>query len=328
MKLLYFSCHSILEYDELKLFEELGIDYFSLGAYVNPAAPGDGMRPALTYKPDKWLMEHAPDRDNIPQEFIDKFDTILIMHMPEWIEKNWHMFKGKRVIWRTIGQSVQQVEEEMSYYRDRGMEIVRYSPKERDIPKYAGEDALIRFYKDPEEYKDWIGSNPVVINFTQSLRQRGGPCGYNIIMNATEGFNRKIYGTGNEKLKDSGGKLTYDEQKKVLRDSRVYFFHGTAPASYTLSLIEAMMTGIPVVAAGAKLNWNVYGEDTNEIEDIIQNGVNGYVSNEMADLKNYIKLLLSDHNLARSIGEVGRRTAISLFGKEKIKQEWKDFLRI
>jgi hypothetical protein len=30
-----------------------------------------------------------------------------------------------------------------------GLEIVRYSPMERNIPGYIGEDALIRFYKDP-----------------------------------------------------------------------------------------------------------------------------------------------------------------------------------
>lgn len=329
MKLLYFSCHSILEYDELKLFQELGIDWYSLGAYTFPRASGDTKRPIIDYTPDSWLTEHSPDRDHIPQEFMDHFDTVMIMHMPDWIEKNWHMFKNKRVIWRTIGQSVPLIEARMLYYKERGMEIVRYSPKERNLASYAGESALIRFYKDPEEYKNWNGENPTVINFTQSLRQRGTSCGYNLIMNATEGFKRKIYGPENGDLgKDWGGKVDSVEQMGILRDNRVYFYHGTAPASYVLSLIEAMMTGIPIVAVGSGLNKEVFGQDTNEIEDIIQNGINGYVSNSMSELRNYIKLLLNDKELAKKIGEAGRRTAISLFGKERIKQEWKDFLKI
>lgn len=316
-----------MEYDELRLFEELGINYYSLGAYTNPKVSGDGMRPALTHTPDGWAVEHSPDRDKIPQEFIDHFNLVVIMHIPEWVEKNWHLFNGKRVVWRTIGQSNSLVESRIAFFKNQGMEIIRYSPKERDIPQYAGESAVIRFYKDPEEYKDWNGDIPRVINFTQSLKQRGECCGYTAVMKATEGFNRKIYGPGNDELNDAwGGVLNYEDQKKAFRDNRVFFFHGTAPASYTLSLVEAMMTGIPVVAVGKKYSLNVYGEDTNEIEEIIKNGYNGYVSNDIDELRNRIKMLLEDKNLARAIGEAGRKTAIELFGKDKIKQEWKEFI--
>ena len=105
MRILYMSCHAILEYDELRLLEELKADYFSLGSYVMPWQPVDQIRPPLRHNPDSWLSANAPDRNNIPQEFIDKFDIIIVMHVPEWIINNWDKFKGKRVIWRTIGQS-------------------------------------------------------------------------------------------------------------------------------------------------------------------------------------------------------------------------------
>jgi len=47
MNILYVSCHSILEHDEIKLFSELGADVFSHGAYRNPQQVDDPKRPVL-----------------------------------------------------------------------------------------------------------------------------------------------------------------------------------------------------------------------------------------------------------------------------------------
>jgi len=47
VKLLYLSCHSVLEYAEVKLFKEIGIDEFSHGVYANPHTPTDIKRPAI-----------------------------------------------------------------------------------------------------------------------------------------------------------------------------------------------------------------------------------------------------------------------------------------
>ena len=219
------------------------------------------------------------------------------------------------------------MEQELDFYKNQGLQIIRYSSKERTIPSYCGEDTIIRFYKDPEEYKDWNGKKLRIINFTQSLQTRGDHCGYRVFMSATDGFKRKVYGPGNDDLgKISGGLLTHEELKKQLQDNRVYFYHGTTPASYTLSFIEAMMTAIPVVAAGPAFSKYIYNLETNEIPDIIQNGRNGFVSDNVEDLKSYIKLLFENEEEAKRIGEEGRKTAISLFGKETIKKQWKDFL--
>jgi hypothetical protein len=59
MKLAYFSCHAILEYDELRLFEALNIDYFSFGSYVFPTEPVDPIRP----KPN---VHNTPQRTTTP----------------------------------------------------------------------------------------------------------------------------------------------------------------------------------------------------------------------------------------------------------------------
>lgn len=330
MKLLYLSCHSILEYDELRIFEDLGIDYFSLGSYINPTNPVDPIRPALNTKPDKWLLENAPVREKLTPEFVERFDAIMIMHVPEWITKNWDVIKHKRVIWRSIGQSTPAIEQKLAPYRHEGMEIVRYSPREQYIQSNNGFDAMIRFYKDPEEFKGWIGAQNQVITFSQDMKHRAEYTNYEVWTDIVEGFKAKVYGPKNEEMGErNGGFLTYNDLKQTMRDSRVYLYTGTQPASYTLNFIEAFMTGIPIVAIGAKYANSIdIAGPTYEIPDIIANGVNGFVSDDIKKLRKYIKALQDDMPLARAISRAGRETAIRHFGMDNIKSYWKKYLNV
>jgi hypothetical protein len=334
MKLLYLSCHSILEYDELKLFTELGVDYFSLGSYIIPTHPVDPIRPPIHYYPDQWLTENAPPRDNMTPEFLSKFDTVVIMHVPEWIEQNWDKFRGKRVIWRTIGQSTPAIERRIFPYRQKGLEIVRYSPREANLEPNAGCDSIIRFYKDPKEFGHWVGAGNEVITFAQDMQHRAEFCNYDAFITITQGFNTKIYGPHNEGSGDlNGGLLSYADLQQKMRDARVYVYTGTQPASYTLNLIEAMMTGIPIVAIGPvmanSLNLrNGINGDLYEIPDIITNGVNGFWADSIAEMRERITYLLNDVRAARRIGEMGRSRAIELFGHDNVMLKWKQFLKL
>ncbi len=330
MKLLYLSCHSILEYDELKLFEELGVDYFSLGSYIDPSNPVDPIRPALKHKPDEWLLAHAPERDKLTAEFVDRFDAIIVMHVPEWIVRNWPVIKNKRVIWRSIGQSTPKVEQMLAPFRYEGLEVVRYSPREQYIDSNMGFDAMIRFYKDENEFKGWVGAENNTITFTQNMKHRAEFCNYDIWQEVTKDAKAKVYGPKNDDLGDrNGGFLTYEDMKQKMRDARSYFYTGTQPASYTLNFIEAFMTGIPIVAIGPKYanSLDIAGP-TYEIHEIIQTGVNGFCSDEPKDLTRYLETLSKDMAFARVVGRAGRETAIKLFGKETVKEYWKKYLKI
>lgn len=351
MKILYLSCHEILEYDELKLFSELGYECYSLGAYTQPGGEDHRKRPALDlpYNPHFIELSMQYDRRKLHPEFLEGIDVVIIMHEPSFIghsegahdwhpdlgEGNWPLFrdfikKGGRVIWRSIGQSIPRVEDRLRPWRVEGLEIVRYSPAEQTIKGNVGTDAVIRFYKDPEEFKDWKGGQKQVVNFTQSLKQRERFTGYNLMREIFKGLPAKVFGPGNDDLGLlSGGLLTYEQQKEVLRSARVYFYHGTYPASYTLSFIEAMMTGTPIVAVGARYGNSLDmfpDQQTYEIPQIIQNGVNGFVGEDPEKLRAYCKTLLDNEGLAQATSAFGRNKAISLFGKAKIKSEWRDFL--
>jgi glycosyltransferase involved in cell wall biosynthesis len=334
-RILYISCHSILEYDELTLFTELGYDCFSLGAYTDPAGHYQLPRPAIQgmkTHPELIEMSRNMPRTELTWEFVDKFDIIIVMDGYSGIEviaQNWHLFKDKKVIWRTIGQSIPSTEKKMKRFRNEGIKIVRYSPMEEKLEGYIGGDALIRFYKDPEEFTNWNGNTDQVINFSQSLKGRRDFCGYDTLMAVGPGNPFKVYGNGNEDLGEfNGGELSYDSMKGAMRDCSVYLYGGTWPASYTLSFIEAMMTGIPMVCAGTDLWRHKDNRDVNiyEVPRIIERGTEGFWSDYPEELKGYIKTLREDKDLARRIGEAGRQKAIKLFGKETIKEQWKSFL--
>lgn len=348
-RILYMSCHEILEYDELKLFSELGYECFSLGAYTQPGGEEHRKRPplALPYDPHFIELSLQYDRRKLHPEMLEGIDIVIIMHEPSFIgyvgkhgwhedleEGNWPLFKdfiakGGRVIWRSIGQSIPHVEQKLAPFRAEGLEIVRYSPAEETIDGNIGCDAMIRFYKDPDEYKGWTGDKVEVVNFTQSLKERAEFTGYKLIEQTFQGLPAKVYGPNNDDLGPlNGGLLTYAQQIQAFQQSRAFFYHGTYPASYTLSFIEAMMTGIPIVAVGPRHgNSEMFQfQKTYEIPDIIQSGINGFVSDDRAELRDCVERLLRDYGLAKSISAFGRARAIELFGKAKIKAQWKEFL--
>lgn len=334
MKILYISCHAILEYDEVKMLHELGYDVFSAGVYAYPKWRAGMPRPGidtLTHYVDLERLASTIDSSGgaIPQPLIDWADTIIFMHRPEWLEKNWPKLKHKRVIFRSIGQNVPHTERLLTPLVAEGLQIIRYSPNERSYPNFAGEDTLIRFYKDPEEYNGFSGVNAQVINISQSIKQRSEFCHYPEVADLLNGYAHKIYGIGNEDLgKEWGGELDFEGLKQVMRENRVYVYAGTWPACYTLSFTEALMTGIPVVALGSLYTENGRFEKLSfyEIPNIIHHGENGYVSDNLAELKTIIGDLLQNQKRAMEVGRQGRARAIELFGKEKIALEWKAFL--
>lgn len=332
MKILYLSCHAILEFDELKLFEELGYDYFSIGAYINPKKPHAEIRPALKGQYHQHLADVSMvhNQDNLHQEQVEWADVIIIMHVPEWIEKNWPLFKrlGKRVIWRSIGQSTEATERRLEPFRKEGLEVIRYSPFEARIPSCIGQDAVIRFYKDPEEFKDYNGQSDEVITFAQSMRSRGTFCNYDTFAQVVDGMDAHVYGPNNEDAeKLNGGLLSYEKMKAKMRDSRVYFYTGTHPACYTLNFIEAFMTGIPIVAIGPQLgNSREFNQDTYEVPDILKNGMYGFVSDDISQLKIYVNQLLKDKALCKLVSTNARTKALELFGKDLIRKQWKTYL--
>jgi hypothetical protein len=330
LKLLYVSAHSVLEYYELKMFASIGVDLFALGSYTNPHAPADTKRPALPQIPRKPELEsclRGDDREDLPQELVRWADVILYAGLPDkWMIPNWERIKHKRVIWRTIGQSNPELELAIKPYRDiGGLQIVRYSPAEQrffgPLGAWAGQDALIRFGLDPEEFSGWTGSNVMVGQVSQHSPEPHGRdpfTNWQWFERATAGLPRSFAGPHSEKV-GGLGELSYDAMRQYLRELRCYCYTGTVPASYTLSGIETMLTGCPMVSITKDYNWA--GPDLFEMDEIAL-----WSYKDPMDANAMIRRLLEDYELARVASIQQRERAVELFGVDRIAEQWRSFL--
>lgn len=349
MNILYLSCHSILEYDEVKLFWEMGHKVFSMGSYANPQQRGLP-RPQIKkaeYFPNLHNRYLKSSKENLDEYLVNWADVIIMMHNSRidvvdhpqpWLgsnpensqkktDNNWQKLKRKPVIWRSIGQSTGQIEASLKPFRKEGLKIVRYSPMEKNIPGFVGSDATIRFYKDPFEFNHWQGQKKEVITLVQGVNSRKDHIHFNIFEKATRGLPRGLFGVDNSDLGEPWkGELSYQQLKNELRFNRVYFYTGTVPASYTLSFIEAWMTGIPVVAIGPKLFGNQYNQETYEVHKLIRNKETGFFADSIEELRHYVELLLNDDALAHEISRKARQAAIGCFGRAEISRQWDNFL--
>jgi len=263
-------------------------------------------------------------KEHIPDELIDWADTIVVHHYEHtWLVPQWDRIKHKRVIWRTVGQSVEGNERMMAPLRREGLQIVRYSPKERNIPGFAGEDALIRFYKDPDEWTGWTGEMPAVLNFTQHLAQREPYTNWGFWEQTTAGLPRMAMGPGSEII-GGPGEVPFAGMQQALREYRCYLYTGTQPASYTLGLIEAMMTGIPVVSIGPSwMRIFPYGPDLFEGHELAT-----FWTDLPETARQDLRDLLNNQDLAAKYGSQTRDKAIELFGKDTIWDQWARYLGV
>lgn len=349
MNVLLLTSHAIAERDDLDMFTRMGVPCYSIGGAYDevpfegkrPAIPNVVRYPALEAATNEQRARLAHDlgdpganidwaKARLAPEVIDWADTIIVHHFPEqWIGGQWDAIREKRVIWRTCGQSDPRLESVMGYYARRGLQVVRYSPKEREafsaMGHFAGEDAMIRFGKDPAEWTGWTGDNPVVGNITQHMRQRGDACGYGFWEEATHGLPVAPAGPGSEAMRGGLGALSFAAMQDYLRSIRVYLYTGTRPASYTLGLIEAMMTGVPVVSMDAASFFpSALFEGSELTFEHVENGqrVGGGTAPEWARraLVDYL------HHPNRMTSGLQRQRAIDLFGLDGVMRQWHDFL--
>lgn len=343
MNLVLMGAHNIEEHDALKLFTDLGYDCFALGGYANPAAPVESLRPALPdapYHPDLEYACHAKrvehERDgevlengrpvidwakaDLPQEVLDWADVIICSAFEHtWLVPQWRRLKdsGKRIVWRTIGQSNGYNERIMAPLFHDGLEIVRYSPNERHLENFAGETTMIRFYKDPGEWADWRGDVGVVTNVTQNLYQRHPATNWEYWSLATDDLPSLPVGAGSEVI-GGVGKLPFHLMKEMLRSSRAYCYTGTQPASYTLGFIEALMTGIPMVSITK--SW-MQTPAIFEADELC-----GFAFDDPADAASLLRLWLNDHEAAKEVGTYQRSVAIDTFGMASVGTAWSEYL--
>ena len=155
-------------------------------------------------------------------------------------------------------------------------------------------------------YRGDIERGIVVVN---GIGWRGRRLGADVFDRARAEVPLDLVGLESEK---SGGlgPLTHSELPGF--ESRYRFFFN--PIRYTslgLSIIEAMMVGLPIVALA-----------TTEIPNVIKDGVSGITSTSLGHLTDGMRALLASPAEARRIGEAGRQIALERFSIGRFVNDW------
>lgn len=348
MKVLYLSsCHSVLEYNDLTMFSELGWDWFSTGFYMRPKQidPFFSRRPAIDKNIDEKLTvafrkantEYTPHdihRKNIKltSELVAPFDVIFCNSFDHYIIDNWDLIKNKLVIWRTYSDQTPQMERGMKFYVDKGVVPVRGSKFEFNVED-SNPGEIIRCYVDENIFKGWKGFNNRVLsfqNYFKSRRKYETVKQYVNLRDKMPDYQFDVYGAYSSEEKDPLviEEVTFEKQVSYLKHYGVYFSIGSFPASITYNFIEAWMTGIPVITFGPKIGGAKHEGKPSlyEVPDLIDFGLNGIYSDDLNELKHFIEELLENDDLATKMSVEGREKAIKLFGKKTIKEQWKELI--
>jgi glycosyltransferase involved in cell wall biosynthesis len=123
-----------------------------------------------------------------------------------------------------------------------------------------------------------------------------------------------------EHLDMSAGQLTaYEDLPQAVMHERLalrsVYLHPNRWTSMSLSLIEAMMIGMPVVAFA-----------TTEVSRAVPAGA-GCVSTDVRELGRAVRELISDPGLAAQAGRIAREAATARYGLQRFIDDWDSLLR-
>jgi glycosyltransferase involved in cell wall biosynthesis len=79
---------------------------------------------------------------------------------------------------------------------------------------------------------------------------------------------------------------------------------------------EAMICGLVTVSA-----------HNHDVDMFIRNTVNGFYSNDPAELREYLLFLVNNPQIARKIGNLGRSLALDIFNHDRYLMEWENIYK-
>jgi hypothetical protein len=153
----------------------------------------------------------------------------------------------------------------------------------------------------------------VVVNHLQRRGRRLGADVYDAVRHQVP---LTLVGMGADQTPGGAGEVSQHALPGVMAEHR-FFFNPIRYTSLGLSIIEAMMVGMPIV-----------GLATTELPTVIRHGVNGYVDTRIDRLVEAMQQLLRDPALARHLGDAARCTAEERFGIARFVADWDAALQL
>jgi len=132
-------------------------------------------------------------------------------------------------------------------------------------------------------------------------------CGFSVWQEVIKGLPYKVVGDtpglSEPAASTEGLVATYQNSRIFLNTSTI--------SPVPTALMEAMSCGCAVVSTATCM-----------IPEVIENGVNGFITNNVGEMKQYLVDLLNDEDMAKEIGENARKTILERYSTERFVENW------
>jgi len=160
---------------------------------------------------------------------------------------------------------------------------------------------------DTEFFSGWGGGDQKVLTVVNQYPNRDNLTGFSLLKQLADGLPLNPWGDSPGFSKPTHNRL---ELLSIYQKASV-FLNTSVWKACPLPLLEAMSVGCPVVTTSTSI-----------ISDFVEDGVNGYISNDPEKLKEYILELLNDKDKAKELGQNARQTIIDQFSLDPFLAQW------
>ena len=204
-----------------------------------------------------------------------------------------------------------QLEQFQNFYGDVNVFITEYSKNKWNINApsdviYHGVDTDLFKPIGLDKVRDMVERNGV-LTVAHDFIKRDYALNYQGWERITQGLERKVVGDteGLSRAAENIDELVCNYQKALV------YINPSVLSPVPTSMLEAMACGCPVVSM-----------HNCDIPEFVEHGVNGYLSNDELELRQFIEKLLDNPDLAIDMGKAARKTVLEKCSKERFISEW------
>jgi hypothetical protein len=205
-----------------------------------------------------------------------------------------------------------QVAAFQQYPSDRNSFISTYNMQQWGMSEQASAN-VVEHGVDTDFWKpdNNIEKDNACLSVVNDWPNRDWCCGFNLWQQTIQGLPAKVYGKSPGFSEPAN---STEELRKIYQSSTIFYntsLHSPVPTV----LLEAMACGCAIVSTNNCM-----------IPEILQNGVNGLISNDPSQLRSNLELLLNNPEVAQKLGENARKTIEDKFNLKRFVDSWNNLL--
>lgn len=165
---------------------------------------------------------------------------------------------------------------------------------------------------DTDLFSGWMGGDHKVLTIVNNYRHRNNTMGFDLFTQIMKCFAINPFGHTQGM---SRATKNVDELLNIYQKASV-FVNTSVWHACPMVLLEAMSVGCPVVTTSSAM-----------LTEIVEDGVNGFIADDIDMMKTKIQNILDNPDMAKKIGQKARQTIVDRFGSEKFVKNWQEVLK-